>query len=102
MNDFSITQHYRKLDIDMVMDDDRFMKAMDDIAEAIAISERQRPLWPDCPLDQMYLSLNEWKDAMIAARDYKQGELSANSYRQRLAILSAQVVLAMINLEDDK
>lgn len=65
----------------------------------MAIDEHTRPLWPECPLDQMYSSLNEWKDAMLAARDYKQGDLSAEMFRARLARLAGNVLRAMVNVE---
>ena len=97
----AIEKKYRQIDIDRVMEDDRYIKAMEDIAEAVAIDERTRPLWPDCPMDQMYESLNEWKEAMLAARDFKQGELSATAFRQRLARTAAVLVRGMMHIEGE-
>lgn len=97
---FSIKQQDRLNDIVKMFDDQRLVSAMIDIAEAVAIDERMWPVWPECPLDQMYISLDEWKEAMLAARDFKQGELSATAFRQRLAKVSAALVRAMVNVED--
>lgn len=54
------------------------------------------------PMDQMYASLNEWKDTMLAARDYKQGDLSPEMFRARLAMLAGNVLRAMVNVEVGK
>ena len=95
----NIEKKYRQLDIEKVMADERFCQATCDIAEAVAIDERTRPLWPSCPLDQMYVMLNEWKEGMLAARDYKQGEISADMYRARLALIAGVVARAMMHIE---
>ena len=99
MKTFSITNRDRQIDIETMMADERVLKAFDDTAEAMAVDERIRPLWPECPLDQIYLSLDDWKEAMLAARDYKQGELSATAFRERLAIMAGKVIRSMVNLE---
>ena len=99
MTTFSITNRDRQIDIETMMADERVLKAFDDTAEAMAVDERIRPLWPECPLDQIYLSLDDWKEAMLAARDYKQGELSATAFRERLAIMAGKVIRSMVNLE---
>lgn len=98
---FSIQQQDRWIDICTMAKDDSFRTAIADIAEQVAIDERIRPIWPECPLDQVYLSLDDWKETMLAARDYKQGELSATAYRKRLATLAGKVVRSMINVEDE-
>lgn len=96
---FSIQQKAKEIDVTSMFNDERVVDAMVDVAEQVAIDERIRPLWPECPLDQIYLSLDDWKEAMLAARDYKQGELSATAFRERLAILAGKVIRSMVNLE---
>jgi hypothetical protein len=97
---FSITKRDRQIDIETMMADERVLKAFDDTAEAMAIDERMRPVWPECPQDQMFILLDGWKAAMIAARDYKQGALSAAMFRARLAMLAGGIERAMVNLDD--
>lgn len=99
MTTFSISQRMDELDVAKMLEDERVPKAFDEILRAMAIDESTRPLWPDCPMDQMYASLNEWKDTMLAARDYKQGDLSPEMYRARLAMLAGVVLRAMVNVE---
>lgn len=96
---FSISQRMDELDVAKMLEDDRVPEAINEILRAMAIDESTRPLWPDCPMDQMYASLNEWKDTMLAARDYKQGDLSPEMYRARLAMLAGVVLRAMVNVE---
>lgn len=99
MTTFSISKRMDELDVAKMLEDDRVPEALNEILRAMAIDESTRPLWPACPMDQMYASLNEWKDAMLAARDYKQGDISAEMYRARLAMLAAVVLRAMVNVE---
>lgn len=96
---FGIERRMDELDIAKMSEDDRVPGAIDEILRAMAIDESTRPTWPDCPMDQMYASLNEWKDTMLAARDYKQGDLSPEMYRARLAMLAGVVLRAMVNVE---
>lgn len=96
---FSIERRMDEIDISKMKDDERVPEAINEILRAMAIDESSRPLWPECPLDQMYASLNEWKDAMLAARDYKQGDLSPEMFRARLARLAGNVLRAMVNVE---
>lgn len=99
MTTFSISQRLDEIDIAKMLEDERVPRAINEILRAMAIDESSRPLWPECPLDQMYASLNEWKDTMLAARGYKQGDLSAEMYRARLAMLAGNVLRAMVNVE---
>ena len=99
MTTFSITNRYRQIDIETMMADERVLKAFDDTAEAMAIDERMRPVWPESPTDQMFIMLEGWKAAMLTARDYKYGELSAEMFRARLAMLAGSIERAMVNLD---
>lgn len=102
MTTFSIEKRMDELDIAKMLEDERVPEAINDILLAIAIDEHTRPLWPEFPMDQMYAILNEWKDTMLAARDFKQGDLSAEMYRARLAMLAGVVLRAMVNVEVGK
>lgn len=95
----SIERRMDELDIAKMREDDRVHGAIDEILRAMAIDESIRVIWPDCPIDQVYAVLEEWKDAMLAARDYKQGDLSPEMYRARLAMLAGVVLRAMVNVE---
>lgn len=99
MTTFSIERRMDELDIAKMREDDRVPGAIDEILRAMAIDESTRPLWPACPMDQMYASLNEWKDTMLAARDHKQGDMSPEMYRARLAMLAGVVLRAMVNVD---
>lgn len=99
MTTFSIEQRMDELDVAKMLEDERVPEAINEILRAMAIDESIRVIWPDCPMDQMYASLNEWKDTMLAARDYKQGDLSPEMYRARLAMLAGVVLRAMVNVE---
>ena len=99
---FSITNRDRQIDIETMMADERVLKAFDDTAEAMAIDERMRPVWPECPQDQMFIMLDGWKAAMLAARDYKHGELSAEMFRARLVILAGHIERAIVNIDGEK
>lgn len=99
MTTLAIEKRMDELDVAKMLDDERVPEAINEILRAMAIDESTRPLWPSCPMDQMYASLNEWKDTMIAARDYKQGDLSPEMYRARLAMLAGVVLRAMVNVE---
>ena len=96
---FSIQEQARMLDVTKMFNDERIVDAMIDIAEQVAIDERLRPLWIAGPLDQMFIMLDGWKEAMRAARDYKHGELSAEMFRARLVILAGSIVRVIVNLE---
>ena len=96
---YSIQEQARMLDVTKIFNDERIVDAMIDIAEQVAIDERLRPLWIACPLDQMFIMLDGWKEAMLAARDYKHGELSAEMFRARLVILAGSIVRGIVNLE---
>lgn len=96
---FSITKRDRQIDIETMMADERVLKAFDDTAEAMAIDERMRPVWPACPKDQLFIMLEDWQEAMAAAFDYKDGNLSVGMFRARLAILAGSIERAMVNLE---
>lgn len=96
---YSIQEQARMIDVVKTFNDDGVVNAMINIAEQMAIDERLRPLWPACPLDQMFIMLDGWKEAMLAARDYKHGELSAEMYRARLVILAGNIVRGIVNLE---
>jgi hypothetical protein len=99
MTTISIEKRMDELDIAKMLEDERVPEAINEILRAMAIDESIRVIWPDCPMDQMYASLNEWKDTLLAARDYKQGDLSAEMYRARLAMLAGVVLRAMVNVE---
>lgn len=72
MTTLAIEKRMDELDVAKMLEDERVPEALDEILRAMAIDESIRVIWPDCPMDQMYASLNEWKDTMLAARDYKQ------------------------------
>ena len=99
MTTFSIERRMDELDVAKMLEDERVPEAINEILRAMAIDESTRPLWPACPMDQMYASLNEWMDTMLAARDYKHGELSAEMFRARLVILAGNIERAIVNLE---
>lgn len=99
MTTFAIEKRMDELDVARMLEDERVPEAINEILRAMAIDESIRVIWPDCPMDQMYASLNEWKDTMLAARDYKQGDLSPEMYRARLAMLAGVVLRAMVNVE---
>ena len=99
MTTLAIEKRMDELDVAKMLEDERVPEAINEILRAMAIDESTRPLWPACPMDQMYASLNEWMDTMLAARDYKQGDLSAEMYRARLAMLAGVVLPAMVNVE---
>lgn len=96
---FGIERRMDELDVAKMLEDERVPEALNEILRAMAIDESIRVIWPDCPMDQMYASLNEWNDTMLAARDYKQGDLSPEMYRARLAMLAGVVLRAMVNVE---
>lgn len=99
MTTLAIEKRMDELDVAKMLEDDRVPEAINEILRAMAIDESIRVIWPDCPMDQMYASLNEWKDTMLTARDYKQGDLSPEMYRARLAMLAGVVLRAMVNVE---
>ena len=99
MTTLAIEKRMDELDVAKMLEDERVPEAINEILRAMAIDESIRPVWPDCPIDQMYSSLNEWRDTMLAARDYKQGDLSAEMYRARLAMLAGVVLRAMVNVD---
>lgn len=99
MTTLAIEKRMDELDVAKMLEDERVPEALDEILRAMAIDESIRVIWPDCPMDQMYASLNEWKDTMLAARDYKQGDLSPEMYRARLAMLAVCGATAMVNVE---
>ena len=99
MTTLAIEKRMDELDVAKMLEDERVPEALDEILRAMAIDESIRVIWPDCPMDQMYASLNEWKDTMLAARDYKQGDLSPEMFRARLARLAGNVLRAMVNVD---
>jgi len=99
---FSIERRMDELDIAKMREDDRIPVAVNEMLRAMAIDESTRPIWPDCPMDQVYAILGELRDTMLAASDHKHGDLGAEMFRARLAMLAGVVLRGMVNVEVER
>ena len=102
MTTFSIEKRMDELDVAKMREDERVPVAIDEILVALALDERSRPIWPECPIDQVYILIDAWKATLLAAKDHKEKNLSPEMYRAGLAILAAGVLRAMLHIEVEK